>query len=73
MLTGGVLAAQTVTALTNGVPLPNLVIKPGQPHVFTLEVPAGETEQLFEVSAPAAGTMTPSGASRDLAMFVESL
>ena|GEM_PF-983334 len=52
-LTGGFINAGTVTALANGVPLPNLVIKPGSPQFFTLEVPAGETELLFEASAQA--------------------
>ncbi|MCP3169594.1 PPC domain-containing protein [Myxococcus qinghaiensis] len=55
-LMGGFINAGTVTALANGVPLPNLVIKPGHPQFFTLEVPAGETELLFEASAPATTT-----------------
>jgi hypothetical protein len=63
-LTGGMLGAQTVTALTNGVPLPNFVIKPGQPQFFTLEVPAGETELLFEVSGQQTAT------TGDLAVFL---
>lgn len=55
-LTGGFINAGTVTALANGVPLPNLVIKPGSSQFFTLEVPAGESELLFEASAQATTT-----------------
>ncbi|MFY2559110.1 PPC domain-containing protein [Corallococcus terminator] len=55
-LTGGFINAGTVTALSSGVPLPNLVIKPGNPQFFALAVPAGESELLFEASAQATTT-----------------
>ncbi|MFP2928217.1 PPC domain-containing protein [Pyxidicoccus sp. 3LG] len=50
-LNGGYYAADTVTPLTNGVPMPHLRIEGAGARYFKLDVPAGQEVLTFDVNA----------------------
>ncbi|MET0406718.1 MAG: PPC domain-containing protein [Cystobacter sp.] len=52
-LTGAYVGTDTVTPLTNTVPVPNLQVGGGMPHHFKLEVPPGQAVVTFDVRFPA--------------------
>lgn len=55
-LMGAFVAASTVTPLPQGIPIPDLVIKDGQPLYFKLDVPAGESHLAFNLDARTTST-----------------